>query len=406
MLLCCLLSLSMWAAGSLRIVVEAGQYDRQDCIVSVEISKLKLKQGSKVVLFEKTGKTKTPVACQVIQDGEEAPVLYWVLSGFTPAGSAREFVARVAKKDADKNPMQVEDNGKALVLKQDGRDILQYNYARVAPPEGVDPIFGRSGFIHPAYSPSGNVLTAIQPKDHRHHYGIWNPWTRIEYGGKKYDLWNLGDKQGTVRARSIEQTYQGDICAGYKAYLDHYIFSDAGEKVIMDETWDVKAWNLPGGFLWDFESGLNPTTDLPVLIKEYRYAGFGWRATEDWTRENSIMITSEGKTRQEIDGTRARWIYVTGQCNGSKERSGMLFLGHPENYNSPEPLRIWDENANYGRGDVFVNFAPTKNMDWELKPSEHYKLRYRVLSYDGEMDKERADRLWNDFAYPPKVTVR
>ena len=76
MLLCCLLSLSMWAAGSLRIVVEAGQYDRQDCIVSVEISKLKLKQGSEVVLFEKTGKTKTPVACQVIQDGEEAPVLY------------------------------------------------------------------------------------------------------------------------------------------------------------------------------------------------------------------------------------------------------------------------------------------------------------------------------------------
>ena len=45
-------------------------------------------------------------------------------------------------------------------------------------------------------------------------------------------------------------------------------------------------------------------------------------------------------------------------------------------------------------------------MDWELKPGEHYKLRYRVLSYDGEMDKERADRLWNDFAYPPKVTVR
>ena len=84
----------------------------------------------------------------------------------------------------------------------------------------------------------------------------------------------------------------------------------------------------------------------------------------------------------------------------------MLFLGHPENYNAPEPLRIWDEKANGGRGDAFVNFAPTKNKDWELMPGRLYKQRYRIFSYDGEMDREKADRLWNDFAYPPKVTVQ
>lgn len=403
--LCGLLLFPVWAAKKTRIVVEAGRFERRDCVVSADLSGLKIKKGTRIVLQELTGKDKKSVDCQLIQDENGKSVLYWVLAGVTPAGTSREFVVRTVNGKADGESMQVEDTGKELVLKQNGQNVLQYNYGIVSPPAGIDPSYSRSGFIHPAYSPSGNVLTTIQPKDHYHHYGIWNPWTRIEYDGKMYDLWNLRDKKGTVRAREIEVVYHGNVCAGYKARLDHYIFSSSGEKMIMDESWDVKAWNIPGGFLWDFESGLHPSTNLPVLIKAYRYAGFGWRATQEWTRENCEMFTSEGKTRQQIDGTTARWIYVTGQC-GAKGRSGLLFLGHPENYNSPEPLRIWDENANGSRGDAFVNFAPTKNKDWELKPGKQYKLRYRVFSYDGEMNREKADRLWNDFAYPPKVTVQ
>ena len=280
---------------------------------------------------------------------------------------------------------------------------MQYQYAHTDPPAGVDPSYGRSGFIHPAYSPAGNILTTIQPKDHYHHYGIWNPWTRIEYDGQMYDLWNLRDKKGTVRARSIEGTSQGNVFASYTASLDHYIFTPREEKIIMNEQWKITAWNITDGFLWDFESHLHPSASLPVVIREYRYAGFSYRATEDWTKENCTMYTSEGKTRQQIDGSTARWIYITGDTQTG--RSGLLFMGHPDNYNSPEPLRIWDGNANGGRGDAFINFAPTKNMDWELKPGKQYTLRYRVMTYEGEMTKEKAEQLWNDFAHPPVVTI-
>ncbi|WP_160150067.1 PmoA family protein [Parabacteroides sp. Marseille-P3160] len=300
-----------------------------------------------------------------------------------------------------KNPMDVEDTHKALILKRNGKNILQYNYVWMDPPEGVDKSFGRSGFIHPAYTPSGYILTRIQPKDHYHHYGIWNPWTHVLYDGTMYDLWNLGDKKGTVRARKIEKIYKGEVFSGYEASLDHYIFSTVGEKIIMDELWNVKAWNTPGGFLWDFESTLHPSTVLPIILKEYRYAGFSFRATEDWTKDNCEMLTSEGYERPEIDGTTARWIYVNG--NTKQGRSGLLFLSNPHNYNSPEPLRIWNEKANGGRGDAFINFAPTKNKDWTLLPGKQYKLRYRVLTYDGTMTKEHAEQLWKDYAYPPQV---
>jgi hypothetical protein len=300
--------------------------------------------------------------------------------------------------------MDVEDTQKAFILKKNGRPALQYNYAHLDPPPGADPAYGRTGgYIHPAYSPEGNVLTNIQPRDHYHHFGIWNPWTRVIYEGKQYDLWNIGDKKGTVRARTVEKTYCGEVFAGFTAILDHYIFNEKTEKAIMNEYWKVKVWNVPDGFLWDFESNLMPATSLPILLEAYRYAGFSWRGTPEWTKENSEMLTSEGKIRSETDGTNARWIYVAGDTKTG--RSGLLFMGHPENYSFPEPLRIWDQNANGGRGDTFINFAPTKNRNWELLPNEIYILKYRVLAFEGNMTAEQANRLWNDFACPPETVI-
>jgi hypothetical protein len=403
LIICCLCAFSLY--GKVKITVNAGDYARENCVVTAEVSALKLDAGSDVALFETTGK-KRPVPCQVIAEPGQPARLCWLLDGKTAKGAVRTFVAqKIARnKVATAAAMTVEDNSKALILKQDGKYVLQYNYAVVEPPEGVDKVFRRSGFIHPAWSPAGNVLTNLSPRDHRHHFGIWNPWTKLQYDGAEYDLWNIGDRKGTVRAHSIEGVYSGALCAGYLASLEHLIFKSAAETVIMNELWDVKAWRTDEGFLWDFVSTLHPSTALPVLLKEYRYAGFGYRATAEWTKENCEMHTSEGKTRQQIDGSTARWIYITGDTKSG--RSGLLFLGHPDNYNFPEPLRIWDENANGGRGDAFINFAPTKNKDWELLPGKDYTLRYRVLAYEGEMTAERANRLWNDFAYPPSVTVK
>lgn len=402
----CLSVLNLWAEDKMKITVNSGNYQRKDCVVSVDLSQLYLEENTGVILRETTNGKSKVIDCQIMCKHGESPKLYWILNGTTPASTIREYtIEKTSRKNTQgKRNMKVEDTQRALIIKKNGNEVLQYNYAVTLPPKGVDIAYMRSGYIHPAYSPSGNILTTIQPKDHYHHYGIWNPWTRVEYNGKLYDLWNLRDRKGTVRANHIEDIYEGKVCAGYNAYLDHIIFTPSGEKKIMNEIWDVKTWNIPTGFLWDFESGLTPCTQLPVLLKAYRYAGFGWRATEEWTKENCKMLTSEGKTRQEIDGTTGRWIFLEGQC-GKKGYSGMLFMSHPQNYNYPEPLRIWNEQANGGRGDAFVNFAPTKNKDWNLEAGKQYKLRYRVYAFDGEMTADEANRLWNDFAYPPIVTI-
>jgi hypothetical protein len=77
----------------------------------------------------------------------------------------------------------------------------------------------------------------------------------------------------------------------------------------------------------------------------------------------------------------------------------------PQNHNFPEPLRIWDQDQNGGRGDAFINFAPTKNEDWILEPGNEYKFRYRLFVFDGDITSAKAEAIWNDYATPVKVSV-
>ena len=109
------------------------------------------------------------------------------------------------------------------------------------------------------------------------------------------------------------------------------------------------------------------------------------------------MLTSEGKTRDNTDNTKAKWIIVYGSLPENDE-GGILMLSHPYNFNHPEPLRIWDKNANSGRGDVFANFAPTKDKDWLLEPGKTYTLRYRLVIFNGKMDAVKAESAWKSFA--------
>ena len=81
-------------------------------------------------------------------------------------------------------------------------------------------------------------------------------------------------------------------------------------------------------------------------------------------------------------------------------------LSHPENYNHPEPLRIWDKKANGGRGDVFANFAPTKDKDWILEPGKTYTLKYRLVVFNGKFDAGKGGECMAVFCRTLMKTIR
>src|SRR5690606_18785108 len=117
----------------------------------------------------------------------------------------------------------------------------------------------------------------------------------------------------------------------------------------------------------------------------------------------SIVITSEGKDRKEADGSKARWCLVQGAIDN--DLAGLVMMSSPTNYNHPEPLRVWPENI-FGRGDMYANFVPIKDMDWHLEPGKDYVLNYRFLVYDGNITPDFAEAAWQFFAHPPVIRIK
>ncbi|MDP3001640.1 MAG: PmoA family protein [Bacteroidales bacterium] len=401
----CIVTLSSYSQKLATLEVELTKVTfGLDIPVSINLDEITYLPDSILNLLEIKGNKRTAIPFQ-IEKGDPRR-LYWIVK--TEEGSPGKHLFELVKGRATQSlVVQATTNDGTLTIHKGEQNLLQYYFKTVYPPKGVDSAYRRSGFIHPLWSPHGQVLTRIQPPDHRHHYGIWNPWTHVEYEGDTIDFWNINSKQGTVRFAKFVSIEDGSVFSEFDALHEHVVFKKGGgEKVAMNELQSIKVYRPQDNkdfFVVDFTFQMTPAYESPVKLLEYRYAGFGWRTTEKWDNKNSMVLTSEGKTRKEADGSKARWCIVQGAIDD--DYAGVVMMSFPTNYNYPEPLRIWPENQ-YNRGDMFANFCPTKDMDWLLKPRQNYILKYRLLVYNGHVDKDKAESAWQYFAYPPKVTVK
>ena len=409
------------------LTVHAGEHQRVNAPVTAAINGLPLqsKPGA-VQLYEVTGGRSVPVAFQ-LRPGDPDQIA-WILSGTTSPGATRNFELRyqdgataaasggepgvptAPASGGEDVGVRLADSGESLRISIGDRPVLEYRYELMPVPEGVDKVFSLSGFIHPLWSPQGEVLSRIQPRDHYHHYGIWNPWTQTEFEGRTVDFWNVGSRQGRVVSAGVVARSSGAVFGSFKAIHDHIDHSaPGGDRIAIKEQVDVTVWNVtPDRSAWviDFMSTLSPATDRGITIKAYRYQGFSLRATEKWNDQTARLLTSEGRDKSNANSTRARWIDVNGVSVAREGTSGVLFMTNPSNYNYPEHLRIWPVGQQPIDQNVYINFNPAQDRDWVLEPGKSYGLKYRMFVYDGRIDAEEAERLWASYANPPRVDVR
>ncbi|MBI1933103.1 MAG: PmoA family protein [Ignavibacteriales bacterium] len=364
------------------------------CIDLDEITKL---PSENLSLFKNENGKLNKIISQ-IKEGEHR-YLYWFLDREDLHETSIKYQIKTdTSKYIEKNKIILKDNDGKIVFEKSNKPILAYQYKTLFPPEGIDLSYKRSGFIHPVYSPHGQILTQIQPKDHYHHYGIWNPWTHVLFESDTVDFWNLAKLEGTVKFDDIVSFNEGQIFSEIKVHHKHVVFKKNGlEKNSLNELQTIRIYNSenPESYIVDLIFEMSCATDSPVKLLEYRYGGLGWRATEKWDQDNSEVLTSEGNTRKDADGSLAKWCVIQGEID--KDYAGIEIMSFPNNYNHPEPLRIWPLNQNE-RGDVFANFSPTKNMDWELIPGKTYVLKYRLLVFNGKLTKDIAENEWHNFA--------
>ena len=171
-----------------------------------------------MVLIKKSGTQMEPVAYQV--DPNEDNKIWFKHSSESEVKTTYCFTNKKETINAPLFQSKKEDGD--LKLKFGEQSLIHYRYEMKLPPEGINQLYQKSGYIHPVISPKGDTLTRIQPPDHYHHYGVWGPWTKTRIDDVGVDFWNLKDGQGTVLFKSFNNIESGSVYGGFNAHQEHF----------------------------------------------------------------------------------------------------------------------------------------------------------------------------------------
>lgn len=380
---------STMTAQPLQIEISAENFDRSETLVSFDVNDM-VEPGS-YHMISATGDT---TLLQVESDGRG----YFVLDDLSRGEVARYTIGH--RVDVDENIFEVDRESSTLTFHLRGKRILSYFHGLNNPPEELDHRYRRSGYIHPVYSPGGTALTNhLDVSMHPHHSGIWSAWPNTEFERRNPDFWNVHLNSGRVdQIGKIELLDGGEIFTGFRS-KHRYVDLSAGDPVkALEEEWTVRIYGHlnPGYFMFDLETVQKADPNRPLHLPEYRYGGVAFRGSESWNDpERVFFLTSDGQGR-EGDGSRIRWLAIYGKVEGSV--AGIVIMDHPSNVRYPQPIRIHPETP-------YVNFSPVKLGSLTIENGKPYRAKYRYVTFDGEPNPERIERIWRDYAYPPDVQI-
>jgi hypothetical protein len=378
------------ADNRVSVTVRAGDFERQQTVVSFalpenarEFNQVRDPQGKSYALqVDKNGRA----AFVVPRLNKGAQTIYeLVLSRAAPASAA------AARREHTKVNVSVS-----------GHRLLEYQAEPgELPRDNIKPLFRRGGYIHPLQTWSGKPVTDDFPINHVHHHGVWWAWTKTAFDGRQPDFWNMGQGKGRVDFVAVDQNWSGSVHGGFTARHQFVDLSGPKPAVALNEGWDVRVYNTGESepfWIFDLTSTQICATTNALKLPEYHYGGIGLRGNWAWNgKDKCSFLTSEGETdREKAHGTRGRWCDMWGQVSGAD--AGLAILCHPENFRAPQPMRIHPS-------EPFFCYAPQQAGDMEIAPAKPYGSRYRFVVHDGRPHKEVLERLWNDYAHPPKVEI-
>ncbi|MEZ6088569.1 MAG: DUF6807 family protein [Pirellulaceae bacterium] len=252
--------------------------------------------------------------------------------------------------------LRLEETDAAITVRSGDTVVLVYNKQAPTLPEGMNPIYKRSGFIHPVRSPQGLTVTDVYPPDHAHQDGIFAAWVRTNYDGREIDFWNLPGKTGRVLHDRVVATYDDDSdekkTVGFEVELIHRIVAEPQVDVLR-ERWKVTVHPREEDyFCFDLQTTQNAITEKPLIVSKYHYGGVALRGPAQWivpgksdasdsnadAAAKPRLFTDAASDRLAGNHQPARWVTLSGTQDGREV--SISVMSHPENFRSPQMVRL------------------------------------------------------------------
>ena len=296
---------------------------------------------------------------------------------------------------------QTEDSISVLV---DGRPVLKYNIAIQEPPEGMDAVYRRSGYIHPVYSPSGKVVTGDFAPDHAHQHALFCAFVNTSFEGKRVDFWNLHRETGRVRHDKVVSVHCEETQAMFVVELVHEALNEEMKPTpVLRETWTVTVYPVADPrFKFDIKSEIKLIADPPLIIKQYKYGGMAFRGSNEWIDQGTDQtlnafskakridasteypplaetkhqfLTSDGLRRIEGNHSHPESVSLFGIVDGG-EVAGITVSAAPSNYRFPQAVRLHPSKP-------YFCFAPMVDGEFSFDNETKYINTYRYSVFDG-----------------------
>ena len=287
----------------------------------------------------------------------------------------------------------------SIEIRSKGKLVLRYNKLSPMAPSGIDPVYHRSGFLHPVCSPSGNAVTASFPFDHPHQQGIFSAWVKTKYHGRDVDFWNLKKRSGRVVHHRVVEVYTGRQKTGFAIELLH---RSEGENPIdiLSETWKVTAVPTDGSFhCFDLQTKQRALTSHPLQIEQFHYGGVAVRGPATW------LIRKDSESSSRSDGASAHagfknslgsdrltgnhqkpnWVTMWGSTQGS--RASVTVLCNPRSFRAPQSTRLHPNKP-------YFCFCPAVDGDFVIDQETPYEASYRFLINDSTPQPEWVEAQW------------
>ncbi|MEM9658446.1 MAG: PmoA family protein, partial [Planctomycetota bacterium] len=299
-------------------------------------------------------------------------------------------------------PFRVRQTPEKIVILRGEKSMLTYRVTAPPAPDGIDPIYRRSGYLHPVNTPQGVAVTEAFPLDHPHQHGVFTAWVRTSYDGKPVDFWNLAAGAGRVLHERVVSIDAASESAGFEVDLLHRVESSPPVDVLR-ERWKIRAVATDDShFCFDLETTQSAITDVPLVVLEYHYGGVAFRGPAQWLspadregsrpdssgREPSAMLNNLGSDRRQGNHQRARWIALTGQVDGRSATTAVL--GHRDNFRAPQSARLHPTKP-------YFCFAPCVDGEFVIDREHPYRARFRYLVTDAAPDAEWLDQQWQSW---------